>query len=385
VEKTESDTRQSRIEQAIVMVVLGALVVACFIVLRPFLTSLIWALILSISTWPSFMWLERQLGGRRELASTAMTLLLVVGLLVPLGIIAYNLTDNVTALADQIRALFADGLPEPPGWLADVPIAGRFLSTHWHELSQHPDKLTETASNYVGPASRWLLSVATVVGSGLVELTLSILMTFFFYRDGVAGGKRLAAVVDRLAGEKAHRLLDVAQATMKGVIYGIIGTAVAQGTMLGLGLWIAGVPGAFLLSVITAFVSVTPIGPPLIWLPAASWLFFSQDQWGWAIFIVAWGALAVGTIDNVIKPLFISRGSALPLLLVFLGVLGGGFALGFLGIFIGPTLLAVAYTLLKQWGDEEKSSAGAAPVAGQARGESRPDGEAPQSGAPNGG
>lgn len=344
--------RDERIEQIIVLVVLGLLVVASFVVLRPFLTSLIWALILSISTWPTFLWIERRLGGRRGPAAMVMTLLLVLGLFVPLTIIGGNLADNVTVLAEKVRAMLQAGPPAPPSWLSELPFVGDDLLEKWLELTRQPEKLATIATSYIGPVSRWLLNVAAILGSGLVELSLSILMTFFFYRDGVAGGKRLAAVVGRLAGERAHRLLDVARTTMEGVIYGILGTALAQGTLLGIGLWLAGVPGAFLLGVITAFVSVTPIGPPLIWMPAAAWLYFSQGQLGWALFTALWGALAVGTIDNVVKPLFISRGSALPLLLVFLGVLGGGLAFGFLGIFIGPTLLAVAYTLMKEWSGE---------------------------------
>jgi predicted PurR-regulated permease PerM len=230
-------------------------------------------------------------------------------------------------------------------------------------LARDTGKLTEAATAYIGPVSSWLLTIARVIGSGVLELTLSIIAVFFFYRDGTAAAKRLAGVVDRLAGARAHRLLDVAHGTIKGVVYGVIGTAIAQGTLIGIGLWAAGVPGAFFLALVSTFVALVPPGPIIVWLPSAIWL-FNRDETAWAIFLALWGFLVVGMIDNIIKPLFISRGSAMPLLLVFLGILGGGLAFGFLGLFIGPTLLAVSYTLLREWGTT-RQAASAPPVAAE--------------------
>ena len=156
-----------------------------------------------------------------------------------------------------------------------------------------------------------------------------------------------------MAGERGTRLLNVAENTINGVVYGMLGTALAQGALAALGLWIAGVPGALFLGLLTSLLSFVPMGPPMVWFPAAAWL-ISTGEIEWGIFMGLWGFFLVSTVDNVIRPYFISLGSALPLLLVFLGVLGGIVAFGLLGVFIGPTLLAVGYTMMREWSHSEE-------------------------------
>jgi predicted PurR-regulated permease PerM len=157
----------------------------------------------------------------------------------------------------------------------------------------------------------------------------------------------LTAGIERIAGERGKHLLGVAGNTVRGVVYGILGTAMVQALIAGIGFLIAGVPGAALLALLTFFLSVVPVGPPLVWLPAALWL-FSQGRTGWGIFMIVWG-VGVSTVDNFVKPWLISQGSDMPIVLILFGVLGGAMAFGFIGIFIGPTLLAVIHRLVKEW------------------------------------
>jgi predicted PurR-regulated permease PerM len=185
------------------------------------------------------------------------------------------------------------------------------------------------------------------LGSGLVQLALSILIAFFFFRDGSVLAKTLTTAVEWIGGEPGKHLLEAAGKTVRGVVYGILGTALVQAILAGIGFLIAGVPGAALLALLTFFLSVVPVGPPLVWVPAALWL-FSKGSTGWGIFILIWGAF-YSTIDNFIKPWLISQGSAMPFLLIFFGVIGGALAFGFIGVFIGPTLLAVGYRLVEVW------------------------------------
>jgi predicted PurR-regulated permease PerM len=175
-----------------------------------------------------------------------------------------------------------------------------------------------------------------------------VLIAFFFYRDGDAVQRRLRAAIERIAPERGKRYLDLAVGTMRGVVYGILGTALAQGVLMAIGLWIAGFQAAPLLGLATFFLSPLPVGPPLVWLGAAAVL-FQQGETGWAIFIAAWGALIVSSVDNFVKPLIISRGSNLPFILVLLGILGGAVAFGFIGVFLGPVLLALGLALLREW------------------------------------
>jgi predicted PurR-regulated permease PerM len=361
-----ASTAQGRRVEAIAgLAALVFVAVGCFIVLRPFLTSLAWALILVFVTWPLFLRIEDLVGGRTTLAAALMTLILAVALLIPMFMVGSGLTDSAIRAADQVQRLVSSGLPEPPGWLADVPLFGPDLAERWHGIDDA--QIAETVRGFIRPVSQWALRLGARVGSGLVELTLSVVAAFFFFRDGVAASKRMAAFIERLAGNRAQRLMSVAENTTKGVVYGVIGTALAQATLAAIGLWIAGIPAWLFLGFITFFVSIVPPGAPLVWLPATAWLVYN-DEVGWAIFLGVWGFFVVSGIDNFLKPYFISRGSAMPLLLVLLGVFGGALAFGFLGVFLGPIFLAVGYTLLKEWSSleirQDTSDAAPAPPAG---------------------
>jgi predicted PurR-regulated permease PerM len=196
-------------------------------------------------------------------------------------------------------------------------------------------------------AKSWLLAFGLVIGQGVMQVILSLLLMFFILKDGTALAERLTSMAHRISAERGTQLLDVAGATVRGVIYGILGTALVQGLLAGVGFLVAGVPGATLLGLLTFFLSVIPMGPPLVWIPATIWL-FHQGSVGWGIFMIVWGIL-VSSVDNVIKPLIISRGSKMPFILIFFGVLGGALTFGLIGVFIGPTLLAVAYRLIEEW------------------------------------
>ncbi len=337
-----------RIEQFIGFGVLAVVVGGCFIVLKPFLPALLWSTILSIATWPAFHWLEARLGGRTSLAAAIMSIILAVGFLVPLSILGGSLAENFAKFAGNVLGVFETGPPPPPAWVADVPLFGDELSDLWQAYANDTTRFAETVSEYVKPATEFLLGVGTKIGRGIVDLALSVLVAFFFFRDGAYGAARLRVLMDKVAGPRGRHLLEIAEKTMIGVIYGILGTSLAQGLLAAFGLWLAGVPGALFLGLLTSLLSFVPMGPPMVWLPSTIWL-FSIGRIEWGIFMGLWGFGVVSTVDNIIRPYFISLGSALPLLLVYLGVLGGIISFGFLGLFIGPTLLAIAYTIIREW------------------------------------
>jgi predicted PurR-regulated permease PerM len=193
------------------------------------------------------------------------------------------------------------------------------------------------------------------VGQGVTQVLLSAFLAFFLLRDAPELSERLAVAVERLAGQRGRHLIKVAGNTVRGVIFGILGTALAQALVAGLGFWIAGVPGAVLLSVLTFFFAVVPFGPPLIWVPAALWL-FTQNETGWAIFMLIWGLLAISSVDNLLRPFLISQGTKMPFALIFVGVIGGALAFGLVGVFLGPTLLAVAFRLVAEWSSSNSGS-----------------------------
>jgi predicted PurR-regulated permease PerM len=348
---------ENRFEQIAGMALLLLLVIGCFVVLRPFVSSLLLALILSYSTWPIYARGERALKGRNGLAAMLMTSLVAAVLLMPVIILGSSLAEQIAAAIGWAQRLLSEGAPNPPGWVVDMPVVGPQLYEYWQGLAHNTAqflkelvnaKLITDFSQYVFSAGEFLLIEAAVLAHGTLQLALSLFIAFFFYRDGLGGAKRLQSVARRLWGDRGLHMLDVVGATIKSVVYGTIGTAIAQSILTSLGLWLAGVPGVLLLGFITFLMALTPIGAPLVWFPAALWLFYAGAT-GWAVFLVLWGIFVVGGADNIIRPYFISRGSDLPFVLVVLGVFGGTLAFGFLGLFLGPTLLATAYEILRDW------------------------------------
>lgn len=337
-----------QIENLLTIFVLLLLAVGCFVVLRPFLVPLLWAIILTISTWTAFDWVKQRLGGRAALASTVMTTGLTLFLLVPLIVVGFALADNATTLSRGVRAVLDMGPPDPPEWIGSIPFIGDFIVEEWTEIAGDAEALYDIVRPHIGTVTNWLIASGGKLGQGFVDMAISITATFFFYLYGMVALEQLNRATERLGGKRAIALVKVAGDTMRGVVHGIIGTAIGQAICAGAGFYIASVPGALLLGFLTFFLAIIPFGAPLVWIPAAIWL-VTEGQTGWAVFLALWGLLVVGSVDNFIKPILISRSGTMPLLLVFLGIIGGALAFGFLGIFLGPILLAVGYTLVKEW------------------------------------
>ncbi len=323
------------------------LVTGCYLVLAPFMSALIWALILAISLGPVHEWLldRRHLGSGA--AAALLTALMAALLLLPVLMIVPSLTELVSWLAERAGEAFDQGLPSPPSWLAQLPLVGEDLLRYWQTFENDGSRLVAELKKYLGPLRDLLLAAGAGLGQGILHLALSLAMLFFMLRDGTRWAAKLRAVTAHLIGPRAGRLLRVAQQTIGSVVYGILGTSLAQAGLAWFGFWIAGVNNALFLGFLTFFLSFIPLGPALLWIPAAIGL-YKAGAVGWAVFLAVWGALAVGGADNVLRPLLIGRGVDLPFLFVFLGVLGGAFAFGLTGVFIGPTLLALAYTLVRE-------------------------------------
>ncbi len=335
----------------VAIAVLAVIVIGCFFVLAPFLTAMLWGFILVCTTWPVFLRARRVVKGSATLASLIMTLGIAAVVIGPFVVVGFSLADDAGQLFDAGKRSLTEGPPLAPEWVSNLPMVGPRVASYWNNLvTDRSQLLAELKANLV-PIRNMALGGGAALARGLVELAFSVFIAFFLYRDGEVMARRMLGTIGRIFGDRGRHLAGLAVNTTRGVVYGILGTALVQGVLAGIGLAIAGVPAAALLGLITFFFSPIPIGPPLVWIPAAAWLFF-HGQTGWAIFMVVWGVAVVSSVDNFLKPLIISRGSNMPFVLVLLGVLGGAIAFGFIGVFLGPTLLAVGYALLAEWSRE---------------------------------
>jgi predicted PurR-regulated permease PerM len=326
----------------------AVLAAACFLVLRPFISSLLWAIILVYCTWPAFRFLTDRVRLKPGLAALVMVLLEFTLVVLPILLAAPTRREDIEDIRGLIERGITAGPPEVGRLLERLPLVGQRLAEWWNAVAFDMTGVLETVQPYAGTIAQAALSILLALLSGLAEVIVAILLAFFFYRDGPAIAAYAQMLLRRLAGERADRLWDLSANVTTGVVYGLLGTAVAQGFLTALGLWISGVPRPVLLGVIAGVISILPVGAPVVWLPAAIWL-FATGETGWGIFLVLYGALGISSVDNVIRPWLIARGADLPLLLTILGALGGVFAFGFLGLFLGPVLLALGYSLLKEW------------------------------------
>lgn len=328
--------------------VVTLILIGCLVVLIPFFPAMLLATIFALSTWPAFEWMDKKLKGRTTLSATLMTLFLTACFVLPLVIIGTSVVDNFQKIYTGIQEFLRIDPTITAGKLKGVPYIGQYLEKYWLMFASDKQKLVDLLQEYVGPATATLVRVAGTIGYGLLDITLGVLISFFFFRHGIVVAGRIRALIDKFGGAAGDNMLTICKNTLIGVVYGIFGTALAQAVLAALGFWASGVPGASFLGLMTFFLSLVPMGPPIIWIPAALWL-FSEGQTGWAIALSLWGLIVISSIDNFMKPYFISLGSNLPLLLVLLGVMGGILAFGFIGIFIGPTLLALAYSIILEW------------------------------------
>ncbi len=340
---------------------LVGLAVGCVVVLLPFLSAILWGAILVFTTWPVFAWFRARLHLGSRGTAGLMVLLTTVLIVLPIAVAAPAGADDVNALRRSVQDTFDAGLPGAPGWLFAAPVIGPTLAGFWNQWAADLSGLVGAVSPYFGMVAESGLKVLLGVAGGLAQFIIALLVAFFFWSGGDTLRVYLDRIAQRIAGDRASRLVAVTGATVRGTVYGILGTAIVQGLLTTFGLSVAGVPRPLLLGLIAGLLSVLPIGAPVVWIPASLWL-LGTGQTGWGIFLAAYGLFIISGSDNLIRPYFIARGAQLPFLLTILGVLGGALAFGLLGIFLGPVLLGVGFTLVREFaGDGTDQPAGPGP------------------------
>ncbi|MCM8596525.1 AI-2E family transporter YdiK [Accumulibacter sp.] len=351
---------------------LGVLIAASVWILSPFLPALIWATMVVIASWPMMLRLEQIFGKRRGPAVLVMTLLVLLIFVVPLSLAIATLVDNADEIAVWARYLADFQVPAPPEWVAELPMIGPTAEHAWKQIAASgPTGLAAKAVPYAGNLSKWFVSEVGSFGLVFVQFLLTVALSAVLYTNGEGAARGLRRFGYRLAGQRGEGSIVLAGQAVRAVALGVGITALAQSVLGGIGLAIAGVPFAGLLTALMFMFCIAQLGPGLVLLPAVVWLYWSEST-GWGTFLLVW-TLLVGTMDNFLRPLLIRKGADLPLLLILAGVIGGMLAFGLVGIFIGPVVLAVSYTLLEAWIREAPADLERRPDEGAAAGNAVPD------------
>ena len=328
---------------------IGALLAAVLWIVRPFLGPAIWAVMVVVATWPLMLRVQAALWGRRALAVVVMTLLLLLLFVAPLALAIVTIVGNADQLVEWAKMAAVYHLPEkPPTWLSQLPLVGGLLERAWDQATDFGlRELLPKVTPYAGNLTRWFVAQVGSVGFLLLQFLVTVVIAAVMYSTGEGATRMVRRFATRLGGERGASVVDLAGGAIRGVALGVGVTALVQAVLSGSGLALAGMPFAGLLTALVFMLCIAQVGPAPVLVPAAIWAFWN-DSMGWGIFLVVLTGV-VTTLDNVLRPLLIRMGADLSLLLIFTGVIGGLLAFGLVGIFVGPVVLAVAWTLVDAW------------------------------------
>lgn len=346
--RTMTETRTDLAKITLNVLSIALLIGSSLWVLRPFLGATIWAAMVVVATWPALLWFEARLWRRRSLAVLVMVLILLLLFVLPLTMAISTIAANANEVTTWVKSLISQGPPQVPEWLGRLPFVGSRVTAAWNaQVASGVAGLEAEIAPYAKQVTGWVFAQAGVVGALTLQFLLTVVIAGLMYAQGEAAAATVRQFGRKLGGQRGEDAVILAGQAIRGVALGVGVTAIVQAVMGGIGLAIAGVPFAALLTAVMFMFCLVQIGPTLVLAPAVIWVFWSGST-GWGVFLLVW-TLIVGTMDNFLRPWLIKRGADLPLLLIFAGVIGGLFAFGLVGIFVGPVMLAVSYTLLEAW------------------------------------
>jgi predicted PurR-regulated permease PerM len=330
------------------VLIMGGLIAASIWILRPFLAAIVWSTMIVVTTWPILRGIQSRLWGKRWLATTIMTAALLLVFVAPFSAAIGTLVVNASEIVDWTSRFSEVKLPQPPEFVEKIPVVGDKAATVWREYADKgSEELAEIVKPYATRVASWFVAEVGNFGLVTIQFLLTVVIAAILYMAGDDAARWVRRFGRRLAGERGDQVVRLAGQAIRGVALGVVVTALVQSVLGGIGLAIAGVPFAAMLTAVMFMLALAQIGPLPVLLGALGWLWW-QGNTGWFFALLIW-TIVVGSLDNILRPILIKRGADLPLLLIFAGVIGGLFAFGLLGLFVGPVLLAVAYTLLDAW------------------------------------
>ncbi|MDD5036715.1 MAG: AI-2E family transporter [Methylococcaceae bacterium] len=323
------------------------LLILTFRVLEHFIIPVGWAIILAYVTWPLHRLVQRACGGKDTPAALLTTLLLTSVIVIPLVWASFLLQIEIVEIYHNLPR-WLDKKPALPDFAVNIPYMGRELERLFEQADTLRELLRDRVLPWAQQYSGQFLNLLGDVGYNAAKLGFTLLTVFFFYREGPEVIGQVRKVLWTLLGDRSDGYITTTEEMVKAVVYGIVLTAIAQGTLAGLGYWAVGLRAPILLGLVTMFFSMIPFGTPLVWVSASLWLLANDQHWA-GISLALWGSLVVSWVDNIIRPLVISGATRIPFLLVFFGVIGGLANFGFIGLFFGPVVLAISFAVWREW------------------------------------
>ena len=337
------------------VVCLGLLGYWSLILLRPFLTIIVWSIIISVALYPIFDWLSAKLYGHRALAAVAITVFTLFVMLGPVTWLALSLAETIRTLFAQ----FGDGslvIPPPSGAVKAWPLIGEKIYEAWLLASTNLRALIIEVAPHFKPLGTSLLIAAGSVGTNLLKFIVALVISGFLFIPGPSLVHSVKNIFGRVAAERGEEFVDLAGATIRNISRGIIGIAILQALLAGIGLLFAGVPAAGLFSFLVLLLGVIQIGPSVILVPLIVWSWFAMDTTTAILFTLY--MVPVNLLDNILRPL-VAKGLKTPMLVILIGVLGGTLVHGIMGLFVGPIVLSIAWQLLAVWTQDAPKRLGA--------------------------
>ena len=333
------------VEAAIRIGLLAALLLLCYRIIEPFVVPIAWGIILAVATWPGYRRLLGLLRGRSVRASVAFVVIALLVLLVPVAMLSGTVVHGAEWLAHGFKT--GDLKVPPPPDLSGVPLFGPELESLWRDASTNIQDTLRALEPQLKALGGWLLHLATSAGMGLLHFVMAIVIAGLLLAKSDTGRRAADAIGWRLAGTRGLRFVRLSEGVVRSVSRGILGVALIQAVLAGLGMLAAGVPMAGLWALVALLFAVVQIGAFPVLLPVMIYLFYTADLTT-AVLFVLW-ALFVGSIDNVLKPMLLGRGASVPMPVIFIGAIGGFIAAGIIGLFVGAVILALGYELFLAW------------------------------------
>ncbi|HET9700022.1 MAG TPA: AI-2E family transporter [Burkholderiales bacterium] len=328
---------------------IAAMVVLCYQVFSPFLTLMVWALILAVTMYPLQQSLAGRMGGRQGLAATLLVVVGVVLIVVPTAVLMSSLGDSVQQLVHDVQNNSLKIPPPRPG-VAEWPLVGAKIHGLWSRAHEDLPALVQSMQPKIGDLAKMSLAFVAGIGGGILQFVASFIIAGIIMAFGQAGGRGSRAIFDRIAGTaRGGEFTKLSTATIRAVAQGVIGVAFIQAIIVGLCLLVAGVPWAGVLTVIVLVLGIAQVPAAIVTLPAIGYIWSSGDYGNAAAIGYTVLLFVAGMADNVLKPLMLGRGVDAPMPIILLGALGGMATAGILGMFVGATLLALGYQIFMSW------------------------------------